>query len=385
MSKRKVKTEYLFFSGMFLFFVLFFSASYVADFRYKSDSSIFTDQKSDESNKKEIASHISTPSQVRALYMSSWVASVPSMRDSIVEIFDANLANAVVIDVKDYSGKINFQIDNPELKKYGSEEVRAKDLVDFLNLLHKKGVYTIARIAVFQDAYFVNARPDLAVKSLDGKTVWKDRKGISWIDPGSREYWDYIVLLAKEAHLLGFDELNFDYIRYPSDGNMTNISYPWTGSDSKPETLKSFFSYLSDNLKNSGAKISADIFGMTTTATDDMGIGQVFENTLLYFDYVAPMVYPSHYPSGFQNFKNPAEHPYDVIHLAMDSAIKRTKTASSTIDKLRPWIQDFNLGANYGVPEIKAQIKALNDLGLHSFMVWSPSNKYTKGGLELSE
>jgi hypothetical protein len=159
---------------------------------------------------------------------------------------------------------------------------------------------------------------------------------------------------------------------------MKDIYYPKTLDQSKSETLASFFKYLNDNLRANGIKTSADLFGMTTSVKDDMGIGQVLEKALPYFDYIAPMIYPSHYPSGFEGFKNPASYPYEVIYKAMNDGVVRAETASSTKDKFRPWIQDFDLGADYGVTEIKAQIKALNDLGLYSYMVWSPSNRYTK-------
>src|SRR3989344_494239 len=141
----------------------------------------------------------------------------------------------------------------------------------------------------------------------------KDYKGLSWLDVGAPGVWDYIVLLAKESYALGFDELNFDYIRFPSDGNMKDIYYPWSDGYEKPEVLREFFSYLHDKLKLVGAVLSADLFGMTTTNTDDLNIGQVLEVALPYFDYIAPMVYPSHYPPTFIGLGNPAAHPYEVV------------------------------------------------------------------------
>src|SRR3989344_4510130 len=165
-------------------------------------------------------SYVSTPEPVKGIYMTSWVAGTPSLRAGLVKLIDETELNTLVIDIKDYSGKIVFPIeDNPKLKDHGSEEVRVKDLQDFIETLHKKQVYVIGRIAVFQDEYFVKHRPDLAVKNKSGTAVWKDRKGISWIDPASREYWDHIILLTKESRKIGFDEINFDYIRFPSDGN----------------------------------------------------------------------------------------------------------------------------------------------------------------------
>jgi hypothetical protein len=226
----------------------------------------------------------------------------------------------------------------------------------------------------------VKIKPEWAVQDDKGG-VWKDRKGISWIDPGARDYWDYIVVVAKEAHDAGFDEINIDYIRYPSDGDLKHISYPWSQQDPKTEVLRQFFIHLRDKLSPEGIIISADVFGLTTTANDDLGIGQVFGNILPYVDYIAPMVYPSHYASGSFGFTNPAEHPYEVIKKSIDGAVKRAVLASSTATKVRPWLQDFDLGANYGAKEVREQIQATYDTGANSWMLWAPSNVYTKDAL----
>ena len=338
-----------------------------------------------------VPSYIATPESVKGIYMTSWVAGTPPLRNVLVKLIDETEINSVVIDIKDYSGKIVFSVaDNPTLKAFGSEEVRVKDMQSFIEELHKKGIYVIGRIAVFQDAYFVKFKPNLAVKNKAGDAVWKDRKGISWIDAGSTEYWDYIVMLTKESRKIGFDEINFDYIRFPSDGNMKDISFPFSSTTPKSIVLKNFFEYLSTNLQGTGLKTSADLFGMVTTAQDDMGIGQLLENALPYFDYISPMVYPSHYPDTFEGFAKPEAHPYEVVHYAMQSAVKRAELLASTTgksipdynNKLRPWLQDFGLGMTYGPTEVKAQIKATNDVGLDSWLLWSASNKYTKGALQ---
>ena len=342
-----------------------------------------------------VPSYVPTPKIVKGIYMTSWTASNNNLRGGLVKLVDDTELNTVVIDIKDYSGKIVFPIENNSaLKSYGSEEVRIRDLPEFIESLHRKNIYVIGRIAVFQDAYFVKYRPDLAVKNKSGTEIWKDYKGISWIDAGSREYWDYIVLLAKEARKIGFDEVNFDYIRFPSDGNMQDISYTWSSTTPKSLVLKEFFQYLHENLQDLGLKISADIFGLVTSAKDDMGIGQILENVLPYFDYIDPMVYPSHYAPDFQGFKDPEAHPYDVVHFAMQSALERANkldliAASSTPAventhygaRLRPWLQDFGLKMDYGPSEVRAQIQATNDIGLSSWILWSASNKYTQGAL----
>ena len=187
--------------------------------------------------------------------------------------------------------------------------------------------------------------------------------------------------MSKEARDFGFDEINFDYIRFPSDGDMSDISYPWSSSTPKTVVLENFFKYLSESLLDSGLTTSADLFGMVTTAQNDMGIGQILEKALPYFDYISPMVYPSHYPPNFEGFKNPEAHPYEIVNLSLKRAVERAIVASSSPEKIRPWLQDFGLKMTYGPNEVRAQIKAVNDLGLSSWMLWSASNRYTKDAL----
>ena len=324
--------------------------------------------------------HIAPPKAMKSVYMSSWVAGTPSIREKIVALADTTEVNAVVIDVKDYSGKISFITGDAELAKVGSEEERISDLQAFIDRLHEKDIYVIARITVFQDPVYAKKYPAEAVQNKNGG-LWKDRKGLSYIDPSSQAFWDYIVRISKASEHIGFDELNFDYIRFPSDGPMALASYPKSGNDAvKAVKLEAFFKYLDEALKDVPVPISADLFGLTTSAADDLGIGQVLERTLPYFDYVAPMVYPSHYAAGTLGYKKPAEHPYEIVKFAMDEGVKKVRAASSSPEKLRPWIQDFDLGADYGPAQIRAQIQATYDAGLTSWMSWDPSNKYTRGG-----
>ncbi|MEW5907947.1 MAG: putative glycoside hydrolase [Patescibacteria group bacterium] len=325
--------------------------------------------------------HLKTPEPLRGIYMTSWVAATRDWRKNLVDLIDKTELNAVVIDIKDYTGRIAFEVSDPDLKKIGSEEKRIDDVRDFISTLHKKNIYAIARIAVFQDPYFVKQRPDLAVKTKSG-AIWKDKKGLTWIDPCAREFWDYTIKIAKEAERVGFDELNFDYIRFASDGDMNNIKYSHCQPGvSKADSLESFFKYLSENLKDIGLPISADLFGMVTTNTDDLNIGQVLEKTIPYFDYICPMVYPSHYPPTYDGYKNPALHPYEIISHALASSSQRLIIASSTPSKLRPWLQDFDLGADYTAETVRKEKQAVYDAGLTSWLMWDPANEYTRGAL----
>jgi hypothetical protein len=333
--------------------------------------------------------HVPTPTPVRAMYMSQCVVGTPSFRKDLVKMIDETELNAVVIDIKDFSGGIAFRTENPALKNFVSDKCGASDMKEFIGTLHDKNIYVIGRITVFQDPLQTKLYPERAVQKASDRTIWKDYKGLSFIEVGAQEHWKYIVEIGKESHAIGFDELNFDYIRFPSDGPMKDIYYPFSNATivAHPKTgkviaLEKFFAYLAKELKPTGAALSADLFGMTTTNTDDLNIGQVLESTLPYFDYVAPMVYPSHYPSGFNGWSNPNQHPYEIVHYSMQKAADRLVAASTSPLKLRPWLQDFDYGGNYDVAEVRAQIKATYDAGLDSWMLWAPSNRYTQGALE---
>lgn len=329
--------------------------------------------------------HIKPPEVVKALYMSSWVGGSKKLREPLVQIIEDTELNAVVLDIKDYTGHISWHPFNEELKAYGSSENRISDIKEFIGTLHDKGIYVIGRISSFQDSYLVGKHPEYAVTTKAGK-VWKDYKGISWLDAGAKPVWDYLALIGQEAYDVGFDELNFDYIRFPSDGNMEDIAYPFSQGKSKSAALKEFYAFLDTTFRPKGIPISADLFGMTTSNHDDLGIGQILEDALVHFDYVAPMVYPSHYPAGFLNYPSPASKPYEIIKYAMDEGIKKANHASTTPLKLRPWIQDFSIGKVDYTPEmIRAQIQATYDSGLTSWLLWNASNRYTVEALETVE
>src|SRR3989344_239174 len=218
--------------------------------------------------------HIPPPDAVRAIYMTSWVAWTASIQKPLLEFVRTSEINAIVIDVKDYSGKVSFRTSNPSIEKMGSEEERVPNMRSLIDELHRDGIYTIARISVFQDPHIAAKRPEIAVHTKEG-AVWKDRKGITWVDPASREMWEYTVQIARASEAAGFDELNFDYVRFPSDGNMKNISFPtWDGVRSRSDVLEEFFSYLDTELADLPIPISLDLFGMTMTNTDDLNIGQ---------------------------------------------------------------------------------------------------------------
>ncbi len=376
--------------------------------------------------------HQEMPSEVRAVYMTACYGASKVLRNKLVSLIDSTELNSIIIDIKDYTGTIAVPTKAAILEQ-GQEGsgCKIRDVKEFIELLHSKGIYVIGRITVFQDPLYAKHHPGLAVHKASAPTVpWADHKGLQFIDVGAKEYWDYIVALSKESHdLLGFDELNFDYVRYPSDGPMSNVYYTHSGVNGvvtdarRAANLEEFFIYLHKELSKPNARgeipyTSADLFGMTATNYDDLTIGQVLERALPYFDVIAPMVYPSHYPKGFLGFSNVNDHSYEIVHYSMKKAVERTvatetriasmaytkiESKTTTTDggveqvleqqgpvlykkpaystgKLRAWIQDFDYGGDYGIPEVNAQIQANRDAGVTGgYMIWDPANRYTRG------
>ncbi len=351
--------------------------------------------------------HVSPPSSIRAIYMSQCAVGTPSFRASLVDMIEKGQLNAVVIDIKDYSGGISFPTEDPVLAPFVSKKCGASDMQAFVASLHAKGIYVIGRITTFQDPLYVKAHPEVAVKTLEGG-VWENYGGLAFADAGARPFWIYIAELARVSYRdIGFDEINFDYIRFPSDGNLADADYTFDRGESKAQVLEEFFQYLDHELRpvaaSSAAEVdvsvepvlSADMFGFISSHTDDLGIGQVLERALPYFDFVDPMVYPSHYPKGFDGFADVNAHPYDIVYSQLSSAVQRTiattttvpslaetplqteasQTASSTKKvvqlyskesysptKIRPWLQSFDWPVPYAPDMVAAQIKATTAL-----------------------
>jgi hypothetical protein len=375
---------------------------------------------------REVVKHVPLPEQVKAIYMTSCVAGTTDFRQRLIQFAKDTEINSIIIDIKDYSGTISFP---PESEAWKPAWIQARcgtrDMRALVQTLHDNNIFVIARMTVFQDPFYAPKHPSQAVLRSDRQTVWTDHKGLSFVDVASKEYWDHIIELSTEVYNLGFDELNFDYVRYPSDGNMADTYFPQSmagqyGND-KQANLEAFFKYLNETLdderrfakyrhENTGRAsstpyTSADLFGMTTTNFDDLSIGQVQDRAAPYFDFIAPMVYPSHYPDGFLGLGDPNDHPYKVVYHAMKSGVDRMKSGTTPMqgflhqrvgtsspavyykpiygpEKLRTWIQDFDYGGDYDAADVRAQIQASYDAGVMSFMIWAPSNIYTKAALE---
>lgn len=375
--KNRIYVYFLIFSVILLavFFVLkiYFNGN---DVFISHDQNLFlrVDRIRDIKIKKK---HVKTPDKVRAIYMSSWVGSNKKIRSNLIDFIDTSRANAIVLDIKDYSGLIAFHIDNDLLYKYKTDGNRISDIDNLIKELHDRNIYVIGRITVFQDPLLAKSKPEFAFKRKDNGLVWKDKKGLAFINPQKEEAWEYFAVIAEESYKIGFDEINFDYIRYPSDGDISNLNYELNGK-TKLEVMKNFYEFLDERLRTQDIPISADLFGFTTSRNGGLTIGQNLNDALLYFDAVAPMVYPSHYPNNYLGFSNPAEHPYDIVFHEMSSAKNKADALGLPNTSLRTWIQDFDLGANYGIKEVQDEIKASYNAGVLSYMAWDSSNMYTK-------
>ncbi len=377
------------------------------------------------------------PSVIKAIYATSWSAGSARKVDYLIDLIKTTELNAIVIDLKDFSGHTLYDSQLELVKKYKAKDVRIPKINALIKKLHDEGIYVIGRQTIFQDPVLAKARPDLAIqKDILDKTVeiqnststsaqqavtkrvtWYDSKGLAWIDPGAKDAWDYNIAIAKEAVSRGVDEINFDYIRFPTDGKINEMKFSHFDANNmqKVTQINNFFRYLKEN--TNGMNTSADLFGLVTVNNDDLGIGQNLKSAAPYFYAISPMVYPSHYAKGFIGYSNPAEHPAEVITYSMQQALKKfiteeicndevlvststdsiattTKKACTKKEvkymeaKLRPWLQDFNLGAQYGVEKVRAQINAVDKIlkntpAYNGWMLWNPSNVYTKGALEL--
>jgi len=337
------------------------------------------------------------PAIIKSVYATGWSAGSKNYRNYLNELFKTTQINAVVIDIKDASGVVSYRTGAEMAKKYKAYWPEISNINSLVREFHNQGIYVIGRIVVFEDVALAKSRPDLAVydksktKDKSQPVLWGNRNGLSWVDPASQEVWDYNISIAKDAASHGFDEINFDYVRFPTDGQLSNMGFPiWDQKTPKYIVIKNFFKKLRESFPDT--KISVDLFGLTAVNTDDLGVGQIIEDSFDYFDYVCPMLYPSHYANGFMSFENPAEYPYEVVKYSMEKAILKRKFYSDNLlnktenklAKIRPWLQDFDMGAVYDTNMVKQEIKAVAEsMGedFSGFMLWSPSNIYTKGAI----
>lgn len=319
----------------------------------------------------------SAPIVAKGIYLTASSANNAKKMNEIIGLIDKTELNAVVIDVKDYTGYILYDSQIPLVKELKTKRAVLKNIPDLIKKLHDHNIYVIARQTVFQDPILAEKKPEWAIKNKQGG-VWHDNKGLSWVDSARKDLWNYNIAIAKEVIDLGFDEINFDYVRFPTDGNMASAVIP--SSTARNTVMANFYKYLSEQLKNEPAYISVDFFGLVMENNTGMSIGQKIDSASDQVDYISPMMYPSHYGVGHLGLKNPAASPGKVI----DNGMK--KGAPLFVDKraqVRPWLQAFNIGAVYGAANIRAQIDMVEKYPNAGWLLWNAANRYTSAGLKL--
>jgi hypothetical protein len=314
---------------------------------------------------------------VRALYVNRFAAQSTKKMKRLIAIADSTEINALVIDLKDEFG-LNYHPSNPEFAKNAGNAGVIRNLPALLDTLRAHKILPIARLVVFKDSVTARVHPEWTIRRKDG-SIWRDKKGLAWVNPYHHELWDYNIGVAEELAKMGFGEIQFDYIRFPEPyPSLPPQVFPDSKGVAKPEVLASYLKEATSRLDKLGTRSTADIFGLVTTVGGPLEVGQWWEKISPNVDVVLPMVYPSHYPHGDLGLKIPNAEPYKVINISLTRARQRDQKLGITKpEHVRPWLQAFTLGKPpYGPAEIEAQKKGAYDAGYDGWVLWSPGSKY---------
>ena len=315
------------------------------------------------------------PIRVKALYLTFWGASNNSKTlKRILNIIDKTDVNAIVMDVKNEYGSTSFLTSFKQANRYGAAKKRTnRDIKKFMQTMKQKNIYTIARIVTFKDELQASHNPSYAIKREDNGTIWRNHDKMAWVDPFHKKAHNYTIAIAKEAAKVGFDEINFDYIRFPAK---TGLKFSKENTrKNRIKAIGTFLERAKTQLRKYGVFISVDTYGNICWSKDDNGIGQTVASFAKHTDYLCPMLYPSGFASGSFYFKYPSEHPYEVVYRSI-------KHIRGIIDpkRVRPWLQYFKdytkRKKHYKKFEVQEQIRAADNIGTNGWMLWSPSSKY---------
>jgi hypothetical protein len=326
---------------------------------------------------------------VKALYLTGWTVGGTKKLQHYVDLAKTTEINSYVIDIKDDDGFVGYESKVPEVVKAGTWTEKY-DADKVIKAFHDAGVHVIGRVVCFKDPVYSTKDPGLAITQKGGG-IWKDNAKKSWLNPYKKECWDYLVKIAKEGVDKGFDEIQFDYVRFPSDGKKKNIDYGST-EKKKYEAINEFLAYAKKEMPN--VIISADVFGIICESpADNENIGQYLELIGKDIDYISPMVYPSHYALGQtvngKIFAKPDLQPYEVVYNTLVKAKGRISTVSDYKAGVRPYLQDFTASwlkdgnyINYGSVQVQQQIKAVYDAGYEEWILWDALNTYDEGAFK---
>ena len=314
------------------------------------------------------------PDEVRGVHVTMALASLDGKFEEYLALRGEGL-NAIQLDVKDENGEIGFV---PSAVPLATKVGAAKPYYAprrLARLAHAKGIYLIGRVVTFEDPRLSEGAPHLAIQNADG-SVWRNDGGLGWTNPYDRRVWDYNVSIAEVAARAGFDEIQFDYVRFPTDGDVENAVFPGKTATAPSWVIAQFVQYAQKRLKPLGVRVSADVFGLA--ATRDLGIGQLPRRIARYVDAVYPMVYPSHYGPGEYGLDDPNATPGDTVAYSLTHFRRELR---GTKAQMIPWLQDFSYGREYGLADVQAQIDAARRLGARGYLLWNPLGVYTPGAL----
>jgi hypothetical protein len=320
------------------------------------------------------------PFTPKALYLTVYGIGSRSIRESALKLINETELNSLVIDVKGDRGIIPYRSSIALAAEVGAQKViTVRDMRGIVKSLKEKGIYLIARIVVFKDDPLALAHPELAVKTQGG-AIWRDREGLVWVDPSRKEVWDYNISIAEEAARYGFDEIQFDYVRFP-DAKGLVFSVPNT-EEERVRAIAGFLEEARKRLRQYNVFLTADIFGYVLWNLNDTMIGQRLEDVVSVLEYMCPMLYPSGFQFGIPGYRNPVAHPHEIVYLSLKRARERTNVSSV---RFRPWLQAFRDYSFDRRPftgrEIRDQIEAAEKFGSHGWMLWNPRNVYSDEGL----
>jgi hypothetical protein len=313
------------------------------------------------------------PDEIRGVHVTMALASLDGKLDEYLALTQDGL-NTLELDVKDENGQVGFRVNVPLARQIGSARTYY-DAEEVVEKVRSKGIYLIGRVVVMEDPLLSSQRPKLAIRNPDG-SIWRNSAGLGWSNPYDERVWKYNVDIAVEAAKAGFDEIQFDYIRFPTDGNVQSAVYAGKREEKRHATIARFLEYAHGRLEPLGVRMSADVFGLS--ATRNMGIGQTPRKLARYLDAIYPMVYPSHYGPGELGLEDPNAEPGRTVALSL-----RDFAADLTGQKTRlvPWLQDFSLGREYSKDDVRLQILAARDASADGYLLWNPSGIYTSGVL----
>jgi len=327
------------------------------------------------------------PVKVKGIYVSGPVAGIAKM-DELIELVDRTELNAMVIDVKNDEGKVTYRMDSDQVQELEASIGYIPDIKGLVDKCKEKNIYLIARIVAFRDPYLAEKRPEWAVHGGDGE-VFRDKNGMAWVNPYRREVWDYLVEIATHAAADGFDEVQFDYIRFSTDIGEDEADYgPEAEKAGRMEIITEFTKYLYDKLAPCGVYVAADVFGtVIDNETDQKIVGQDYVEMAKNLDYICPMVYPSHYYNGAYGIAVPDADPYATIHAAASSSARQLKRAAGeNRAHVRLWLQSFTASwvpkhISYGPAQIREQIRGAYDAGYEEWILWNAAVNYQPDSL----